>query len=196
MGQSSSVDGSFYKVNALSAPVPAQGLRPCKNTLRTALLATARLRFLRGAQETLGHKCWITTHQQTFPGPQWAHPCAANRLLQPVRRASIPAVKSFRGEAVPVMLGQGGVGGRRTRASQRQYEPMDSTRTMQPQTWPLGRGLNTEKMVPSYRPHVCEAPHRDNNGSCPSSSHMKPHNSVIPHTSLAPQTAGPPQETR
>lgn len=41
------------------------------------------------------------------------------------------------------------------------------------QTWPFGGGLNADKMVPSWRLHMCQAPQWDSNGSCPSSSCTK-----------------------
>lgn len=54
-------------------------------------------------------------------------------------------------------------------------------------TWLFAGGLNTEKMVPSYRPHVCQVPHRDS-GSCLSSSHATA-------TQLSPSlhVPGPPE---
>lgn len=41
--------------------------------------------------------------------------------------------------------------------------------TKAPQTWSFERELNIEKMAPSCRLHLCQAPHLDNNGSCFSS---------------------------
>lgn len=41
------------------------------------------------------------------------------------------------------------------RVSPRPCVHVDSTRPMQSQIWPFGEGLNPEKMVPFYTPHVC-----------------------------------------
>lgn len=61
---------------------------------------------------------------------------------------------------------------------------------VQYQAWPFGGRLNTKTMVPSCRLHVYQAPHNDNNDSCPSSP-RPPHNLVFPHTSLVLSSCHP-----
>lgn len=80
------------------------------------------------------------------------------RLASQVLRMSLSNI-------APVVLGWG------PRGLTRQCAHADSTRPVWFQTWCFGVGLNTERMLPSCRLHVCQAPHQDNNASCPSRSH-------------------------
>lgn len=70
--------------------------------------------------------------------------------------------------------------GRGPRTSPRWWARLGPTRPMWSQTWPFGGGLNREEMVTPCKLHMCQDPHRDNNGCCLSILFPMPHNSVFP----------------
>lgn len=145
-----------YKVTAVWAPPPVEWGH--NHPAKTPWPATTYLRSA-GSQElpkTLWHRSWVTTHQQTFPEAQ------QKGFHNLCGRASSPAVKSVPGNATPAVQGAGITKVVCTcRFHQNNVVP----------AWLFGRRLNTEMMAPSWRPHVCQAPHRNNNGPCPSSSY-------------------------
>lgn len=78
--------------------------------------------------------------------------------------ANSPTVKSFLSYVAPGKQRAGTQGITKSVCVHRLHQ------TKRSQTWPFWGRMNLEKIVFSYKPLVCQALHRDDNGSCPSSS--------------------------
>lgn len=145
-----------YKVTAVWAPPPVEWGH--NHPAKTPWPATAHLRSA-GSQELpkmLWHRSWVTTLQQTFPEAQQkaSITCGAGLVAQQSRVSRVMQHQLFRGQASVVCT---------CRFHQNNVVP----------AWLFGRRLNMEMMASSCRPRVCQAPHRNNNGYCPSSSYAE-----------------------
>ncbi|KAF6351701.1 hypothetical protein mRhiFer1_010197 [Rhinolophus ferrumequinum] len=144
-----------------------------QNTLRTLWPATTHLRST-DPRET--PKSSLSCGQ--LPGTKSSPGCHGPPPAMKVScslwgGAGCPGAESVLGDAALA-------GWSRDTASPRWCTHVDSTRPTQSQIWPSRGGFNIKKIMPSFRLHMSQVPHRDK------ALTPVPHILVFPHVSLAP----------
>lgn len=132
-------------------------------------------RFPRAVQEKLRHRSRVTAHNQTFPGLLPAtHPLQKD-FCSLWNRASSPPIKRVLGD-VALTVGRGRAG---THCVTKGVLTCRFHQTSVVPDLALWGGLSTEKMVPTYRPHMCRLHTSTTMASVPPAPAAKPHNSVL-----------------